>query len=381
MGPEYDIEHGYVFASVGRHLSEGVQLRIVDDDGTPRSFNSSGHVQLSGEIIFDGYYNNKSATADSWKENGWFKTGDLGLLDSNGNLVVVGRTKELLVINGQKYSSSELEHAIELSNSGSIVPSYCATFSCWDSKGDSESIVVLFSPQESLTQWYDIEKLRDACRQINASVVKFCSKPAMDIIPLPRSEMPKSTIGKLSRHKLKQYYEKGSFDKYRVPIFNKAQELRDPASSFQTETERVLGTILSKEASRPLWDIYSDTDMFSFGLDSIAYIRLKTLLEQELGMEKGSIPMSVLLGGTSVREVAALIDDLSSLKEITYDPLVNFCSTGSKTPLFLFPPAGGEILNFLPVLSFLPDRPVYGFRIRGLDKNDRGFESMDEMLE
>ena len=68
-----------------------------------------GAIQLRGEIVFGGYYNNQVATKDCMTTDGWFKTGDLGSLDEKKTLKIVGRTKEILILNGNNYSSFELE--------------------------------------------------------------------------------------------------------------------------------------------------------------------------------------------------------------------------------------------------------------------------------
>ena len=80
--------------------------------------------------------------------DGWFDTGDTGMLDRNGNLRIVGRSKEIIIINGNNYSSFELEHVIESRWIQGLTPSYTATFSSWDKRGDSESVVVLFNPTD-----------------------------------------------------------------------------------------------------------------------------------------------------------------------------------------------------------------------------------------
>ncbi|HEX5496500.1 MAG TPA: AMP-dependent synthetase/ligase [Mycobacteriales bacterium] len=76
--------------SVGRPVP-GVSVRLADD----------GEVWLAGDIVFPGYWNNDAATAGSLLD-GWFRTGDLGELDSEGFLTITGRIKELIVTAGGK---------------------------------------------------------------------------------------------------------------------------------------------------------------------------------------------------------------------------------------------------------------------------------------
>jgi long-chain acyl-CoA synthetase len=77
--------------SVGRPFP-GAAVRIADD----------GEVMLAGPHIFDGYWNNPTASAEVLEPEGWFHTGDLGALDDDGYLSITGRKKELLVTAGGK---------------------------------------------------------------------------------------------------------------------------------------------------------------------------------------------------------------------------------------------------------------------------------------
>ena len=95
-------DHG--LGTVGRP-PEGVQMRIGDD----------GEIQFKGPTVFRGYWDNPTATAEAFTADGWYRTGDIGHLDSAGRLILSGRKKDIIVLpNGFNVYPEDIENALRI---------------------------------------------------------------------------------------------------------------------------------------------------------------------------------------------------------------------------------------------------------------------------
>ena len=98
--------------SVGLPL-DGCRLQIEDDQGTILSAGRAGELKVSAPFASSGYWKDPEATAAVWSE-GWYATGDVGVLDDNGRLRLLGRLKETINRSGHKILPAEIEHEIAL---------------------------------------------------------------------------------------------------------------------------------------------------------------------------------------------------------------------------------------------------------------------------
>ena len=100
--------------SVGPPLP-GVQVRVVDDDDKPCATGQIGHVQVKGANVFPGYWRMPERNQEEFTADGWFRTGDMGSLSSDGQgyLTIVGRSKDLIITGGYNVYPKEIELAID----------------------------------------------------------------------------------------------------------------------------------------------------------------------------------------------------------------------------------------------------------------------------
>ncbi len=100
-------------------LVKPLELKICDEEGNALPTGQKGEIVVKGENVMKGYWNNPKATSETIKD-GWLYTGDMGYMDEDGFLYVLGRFKSLLIGNdGEKYSPEGIEEALT-ENSGFI---------------------------------------------------------------------------------------------------------------------------------------------------------------------------------------------------------------------------------------------------------------------
>jgi fatty-acyl-CoA synthase len=94
----------------GGFLLPGMQARIMDlETGQPVAPNVQGEIHFRGESRFLGYYRDPEANATFIDADGWFRSGDLGMLDEDGRLTYKGRVKDMLKVGGENVASLEIE--------------------------------------------------------------------------------------------------------------------------------------------------------------------------------------------------------------------------------------------------------------------------------
>lgn len=95
--------------AVGREA--GPEVRIMDNDGRLLASGETGEVVIRGENVFSGYRNNPEANAEAFTD-GWFRTGDQGVIDEGGYLRITGRLKEIINRGGEKVSPREVDEVL-----------------------------------------------------------------------------------------------------------------------------------------------------------------------------------------------------------------------------------------------------------------------------
>ncbi|MGA3173796.1 MAG: AMP-binding protein [Syntrophorhabdales bacterium] len=107
----YNHYHRHVAASVGETVP-GVEVEIRDLSGRPLRTGQEGEICIRGHNIMKGYLNNPSDTEAAFWPDGWYRSGDVGVLDEKGYLFIVDRLKDMIITGGENVYPREVEEAI-----------------------------------------------------------------------------------------------------------------------------------------------------------------------------------------------------------------------------------------------------------------------------
>jgi HIP---CoA ligase len=103
-----------VIASTSGRAIPGTEVRVVRPTGIPVPVGTPGEVQVKGFNVMRGYYRDPAATADAMTPDGWLRTGDVGVLDADGNLRITDRIKDMFIVGGFNAYPAEIEQLLGL---------------------------------------------------------------------------------------------------------------------------------------------------------------------------------------------------------------------------------------------------------------------------
>jgi acyl-CoA synthetase (AMP-forming)/AMP-acid ligase II len=100
-----------VAGTIGRPAPQ-MRLRIIDEHGHDVPPGAEGEIAAAGPSVHLGYHKNPAANAELFTKDGWFRTGDLGVMEPSGNVRIVGRLKEMINRGGKKFFPREIEEIL-----------------------------------------------------------------------------------------------------------------------------------------------------------------------------------------------------------------------------------------------------------------------------
>ncbi|MBR1090408.1 amino acid adenylation domain-containing protein [Bradyrhizobium manausense] len=233
--------------SVGR--AAGPEIAIMDETGRELASGERGEIMLRGPNMSRCYYNDEAATRAAFR-NGWFRTGDLGYLDADGYLFIVGRIKDVINRGGQKVSPLEVEEVL-LAHPAVME---AGVFAVPHAKlGENVAAVVVLRENSAATS----DQLRQFARKRLA---------AYKVPSLIRSvaALPKGASGKVRRNALAELISAAHDD----------DETQLPRSELETQLAEIWASLLE------LPQVGVDQDVFALGADSLAVTQMRSRLRE-----------------------------------------------------------------------------------------------------
>ena len=185
---------------------KGMDIAIRGENGGALAHHHIGKVWCRGSSVMHSYFRDPEST-DACMVDGWLDTGDMGYLNAEGYLFIVGRAKDMIIINGKNHWPQDIEWAVEQLpgfHQGDI-----AAFSVETENGEEAPAVLVHC---RVSDPVERVKLRDQIREKVRSITGM--NCVVELVP-PRT-LPRTSSGKLSRAKAKKLYLAGEIEPYRL---------------------------------------------------------------------------------------------------------------------------------------------------------------------
>ena len=171
----------------------GVELKITDSiTGKTLPQGEIGEIEVRGPNVFKGYWNMPEKTAKELREDGFFITGDLGQIDADGYLQIVGRNKDLIISGGYNIYPKEIELLLDMQDG--ILESAIVGVPHPDF-GETVVGVLVANPGETP----DLEAIK---KNITTSLARFKHPQKLFLLP----ELPRNTMGKVQKNVLREEF-------------------------------------------------------------------------------------------------------------------------------------------------------------------------------
>ena len=271
-----------------------------------------GEVWVSGTSVAQGYWKKNDLTASTFhgslegRTGTYLRTGDLGFFNE-GDLFITGRRKDLIIVRGQNHYPQDIEATTQASNPNLRIG--CGAAFSIASGDDDEQLVIVQEVERSVLRRLDAPGLTSAIRQ---AVVSAHNLVPSAIILLKTGSIPKTSSGKIQRYACRQGYldktlhvvgawEPGLASVSSAPVlsslgsttFSKTSSaLPNKSRSLSSEERRLQGwfvNYLESQLGLHASQIAIDQPLASFGLDSLAAVRLTADLQDWLAEERPGV--------------------------------------------------------------------------------------------
>jgi acyl-CoA synthetase (AMP-forming)/AMP-acid ligase II/acyl carrier protein len=274
------------FVKVGRPMRD-VEIRIADDADAVLEEGRVGNIQLRGGSITERIYGDAEATRALFTPDGWLRTGDCGVF-VDGELVITGRAKDIIIVNGQNYYPHDIEEiaaAVEGLDLGKVVAGGTRR-----GGSQTEELLVFVLHRRG------IDDFRRVAERVSAQISEHTGLEVDHVIPVKK--IPKTTSGKVQRVALLNAYMDGEFDEVLATMTRPVSDAPTDPDPLVAELELICREFVKERIIGP------DDNLFEVGVSSL------TLTEIVLAVDErypGKFDISDIFDHPTLRDVAAFL--------------------------------------------------------------------------
>lgn len=257
--------------SAGKPLP-GIEIKIENPDEA-----GTGEICLRGPNVMRGYYKNEEAT-NEMIQDGWLHSGDLGHVDSENNVFITGRAKEVIVLpSGKNIYPEDVEN---LYNKSSLFKEICVVAQK-NVSGSTKGLGVIVVPNMREVKERDVFDVRDRIRSvISMEGSKLPSYMQISEVLISNTELPKTRLGKFKRNEI---------DKIAIQLRSGEQpkeiELKPEEIEILNRPESIRFLERFTEITEVKGPFHPNDDLtLDLGVDSLTLVEVTALLEREFGV-------------------------------------------------------------------------------------------------
>jgi amino acid adenylation domain-containing protein len=279
------------------------RLVIVDPEtATECAAGTVGEIWLSGPSIAQEYWHRPEQTEETFRarlrsdpDRHYLRTGDLGFLDANRELVVTGRRKDLIIVRGRNFYPQDLERTVETEVAW-LRPGCSAAFAVERESGERVGIACEIARRD------DTPPATEIIAAIRRAVTETHEVNLSVVVLLAPGQVPKTSSGKIQRYACRLSHAAGDFRPGSSGVVA-CWDDSDLAPGHDTPAAKPAGSVeplaaaVARALEVPAEAVRPDTPLTQLGLDSLRAMELRHVLEAELGVR---VSLSELLSGADL---------------------------------------------------------------------------------
>ena len=275
------------------HVVPNTELLIADGARVGLPDEKVGHILIRGASVTRGYFGDPEANAAAIDASGWLDTGDLGVIHE-ASLYIVGRSKEIIFVNGQNYYPYDLENIAQRAPGLDLNKVVVAGVAKPGSQVEELVVFVLHRG--------DMAEFVPTANAVGRLINEHTGLEVAQVIPTQR--IPKTTSGKVQRHLLEQAYVEGEFDAELAEL----KTLREARGGSDREAGAGLESRLQGlcETALPGKKIDVSDNLFEIGASSLKLIEIHESIERDF---PGLIDLTELFDYPTIAQLAKHLEN------------------------------------------------------------------------